>query len=140
MAHYPPQIFAGVPSGTLCPISPHPHTPHFTVLFVNTTRRDRHLLQGPQSSKRDTVLVGVRSLVPVLVRRRVRPTGSKRAPPDDDPESWRQIGADEDADRTFVFVAYRRPELIAWHASGTDKELMEGMGPEHSIQKVGRYV
>ena len=63
------------------------------------------------------------SFQPVLARRRVRSTDEL-----DPQESWRQIGADEDADRTFVFVAYRRPESIACHAPETDKELMEGVG------------
>ena len=61
------------------------------------------------------------------MRRLVRPTESKKAPPDDEPESWTQIGADEGADRTFVFVAHRRPESIAWNVPEIDKELMEGV-------------
>ena len=80
------------------------------------------------------------SFQPVLARRRVRPTESKRAPPDDEPdapESWRQIGADEDADRTFVFVAHRRPESIAWHVPETDKELMDGVGTRGTTSKKG---
>jgi hypothetical protein len=80
------------------------------------------------------------SFQPVLARRRVRPTESKRAPPDDEPdapESWRQIGTDEDADRTFVFVAHRRPESVAWHVPETDKELMDGVGARDTTSKKG---
>ena len=52
-------------------------------------------------------------------------------------EPWRQFGADEDTDRTFVFVAHRRPESIAWHVPETDKELMEGVGARDTTTKKG---
>lgn len=77
---------------------------------------------------------------PVLARRWVRPAQSKNAPPEGEPnttEPWRQFGADDDADRIFVFVAYRRPESITWHVPETDKELMEGVGARGTSAKKG---
>ncbi|KAF8557121.1 hypothetical protein OG21DRAFT_1505750 [Imleria badia] len=71
------------------------------------------------------------SFHPILARHRVRPIESKHAPLDDEPDAtevWRQFGTLEDTDRTFVFVAHRRPESFAWHVPETDKELMEGVG------------
>ena len=82
------------------------------------------------------------SFQPVLARRRVRPFERSilNAPPGNKPdasEPWRQLGANEDADRTFVFVAYRRPESIAWPILNTDKELMEGIGARNTVKKKG---
>lgn len=78
------------------------------------------------------------SFWPVLARHRVRPIESKTALPDDESDApWKQFGADEDADQTFVFVAYRRPESIAWNVPETDKELMEGVGARGTTSKKG---
>ncbi|KAG8213461.1 putative methyltransferase-domain-containing protein [Butyriboletus roseoflavus] len=80
------------------------------------------------------------SFQPVLARRRVRPVVSKNVPPGnklDASEPWRRFGADEDAGRTFVFVAHRRPESITWHVPKSDKELMEGVGARGTTTKKG---
>ncbi|KAI9568202.1 hypothetical protein HD554DRAFT_2205118 [Boletus coccyginus] len=59
-------------------------------------------------------------------------------PPDDESDApWKQFAADEDADQTFVFVAYRQPESIAWNVPETDKELMEGVGARGTTSKKG---
>ena len=78
------------------------------------------------------------SFRPVLARRRVRPIESKSALPDNEPDApWKQFGAEEDADRTFVFVAYHRPESITWNVPETDKELIEGVGARGTTSKKG---
>ncbi|KAH0832894.1 hypothetical protein J3R83DRAFT_11846 [Lanmaoa asiatica] len=80
------------------------------------------------------------SFQPALARSRVRSIESKNAPPDDEPDApdpWRQFGADQDADQTFVFVAHRRPESIAWHVPKADKELMEGVGARDTTTRKG---
>ena len=77
------------------------------------------------------------SFQPVLARRRVQPIESKNAPFDDGLGPWRQFEAYEDRDRTFVFVAHRRPESLAWDVPESDKELMEGVGAQDTIATKG---
>ena len=72
------------------------------------------------------------SFRPILARRR---TWCKDAFLSEASESWRQFGADEYVDRTFVFVAHRRPESIAWNVPETDAELMAGVGAWNTSTK-----
>ncbi|KAL4071570.1 hypothetical protein V8B97DRAFT_402622 [Scleroderma yunnanense] len=45
-------------------------------------------------------------------------------------ESWSQFGAmdDDTQDRTFIFIAYRRPESLAWEVPLSDRDLVDGVG------------
>lgn len=77
---------------------------------------------------------------PLLARRRVRTVESKDGLLNDAldvSEPWRQFGADGDSDRTFVFVAHRRPESIAWHIPETDKELIDCVHAQGTAMKKG---
>lgn len=74
------------------------------------------------------------------MRCRARTIENESASPDDEsgaPDTWRQFGAHEDTDRTFVFVAHRRSESIGWHVTGSDKKLVEGVGARGTPTKKG---
>ncbi|KAF8841800.1 hypothetical protein BDN67DRAFT_1002090 [Paxillus ammoniavirescens] len=78
------------------------------------------------------------SFQPVLARRRILPVGS--AARDDDSDSsgpWMQFGADDHAERTFIFVAYRRPESMAWNVPESDKDLTDGVDARGTPTKKG---
>ncbi|KIK91604.1 hypothetical protein PAXRUDRAFT_34878 [Paxillus rubicundulus Ve08.2h10] len=78
------------------------------------------------------------SFQPVLARRRILPVGSAARDDDsDNPEPWRQFGADDHAGRTFIFIAYRRPESMAWDVPKNDKDLTDGVGARGTPTKKG---
>ncbi|KAF9223897.1 hypothetical protein BS17DRAFT_754019 [Gyrodon lividus] len=78
------------------------------------------------------------SFQPVLARRRIPPVESAlRNDDSDNPEPWRQFGADDDADRTFIFVAFRRPESMGWDVPESDRDLVGGIGARGTLGKKG---
>ncbi|KIJ12788.1 hypothetical protein PAXINDRAFT_117737 [Paxillus involutus ATCC 200175] len=78
------------------------------------------------------------SFQPVLARRRILPVGSAARDDDSDsPGPWGQFGADDHADRTFIFVAYRRPESMAWDVPDSDKDLVDGVDARGTPTKKG---
>ncbi|KAF9234227.1 hypothetical protein BU15DRAFT_52886 [Melanogaster broomeanus] len=47
------------------------------------------------------------------------------------------FGADDGADRTFIFVASRRPESVTWDVPVSDRDLMEGVGAKGTPVRKG---
>ncbi|KIJ67030.1 hypothetical protein HYDPIDRAFT_128613 [Hydnomerulius pinastri MD-312] len=64
---------------------------------------------------------------PVLARRVHATDECERGP-------WRQYGAD-DADRTFIFIGYRRPESMLWEVPESDMDLIDGVGAQGTAMK-----
>ncbi|KAH7884481.1 hypothetical protein F5I97DRAFT_2037479 [Phlebopus sp. FC_14] len=53
----------------------------------------------------------------------------------DESGPWKQLGAGDYADRTYVFVASRRPESLSWEMPLSDKDLIEGAGARGTPSK-----
>lgn len=51
-------------------------------------------------------------------------------------EEWTSFGAVE-GDRTFIFVAYRRPESFAWEVPPSDRDLIDGVGARDTDKRKG---